>query len=448
MAAVFLNQLHDMLRKQKPIMGEHFDGMLAAQKDCAVRTISQHKLTMEEASEICSLVEQGPWTSEQKKELGRAVNNSVSSGMMAAGTKKRGNQTQELENFFCFLSAADKEVLGDANAGVHSRCNHVAEIMEKMGLFWPSEKTTGHIVGTMATLQAAGLESPDDFHGAVRKLKSMIKGRLKKNQAAKASEFVAVYKEPALLPEIYRAHFGMAEAVELPASAVVLHGPLRGSHKALASSGSSNIVGNNMVNPSFFKKMMADGNMNMMGLMSCMSTCMQHFHQQQPSSSTLPGFKLLGKGGNEASPARTTSMLSTSPVQDSPQGSVCSPPPPNKVEPEQQEQLQLAVPAAGQDPVGPAEQARQMLAAWNNKNAAKMDEESDDGDVQPQKKPAAKLHTKKSVKPMKKPAAKAKSQSQPKLNVNNLTMKKRLLLRPNGCGKCRNRPGCCPSCFK
>ena len=179
MAAGFLNQLHDMLQKQKPIMGEHFDGMLAAQTDCVARAISQQKVTMEEASELCSLIQQGPWTDEQKKELGKAVSNSVSSRMTAAGTKKRGNQTQELENFFCILSAADREVLGDANAGVHSRCNRVAEIMEKMGLCWPSEKTTGHIVITMATLQAAGLESPDDFHEAVTKLKSIIKSRLK-----------------------------------------------------------------------------------------------------------------------------------------------------------------------------------------------------------------------------------------------------------------------------
>ncbi|OLP38983.1 hypothetical protein AK812_SmicGene48820, partial [Symbiodinium microadriaticum] len=199
-----------------------------------------------------------------------------------------------------------------------------------------------------------------------------------------ASEFVAVYKEPALLPEIYRAHFGMAEAGELPASAVVLHGPLRGSHKSLGSSGSRSMIGNNMVNPGFFKKMMAAGNMSMMGLMKCM----QQRNQQQPSSSSLPGFKLLGKAGN--------------------------------VQPEQQEQLQLAVPAAGQDPVGPAEQARQMLAAWSD-NAAKMDAESD-GDVEPKKKPAAKLPQTKSVKPMKKPAAQAKSESQPKLNVKNLTM--------------------------
>ena len=129
---------------------------------------------------------------------------------------------------------------------------------------------------------------------------------------------MAVYKEPALLPEIYRAHFGLAEAGELPASSHVVSGPLRGSHKSLGSSGSRSMIGNNMVNPGFFKKMMAAGNMSMMGLMKCM----QQRNQQQPSSSSLPGFKLLGKAGNEASPTRTTSMLSTSPAQDSPQESM------------------------------------------------------------------------------------------------------------------------------
>ncbi|CAE7216947.1 unnamed protein product [Symbiodinium sp. CCMP2592] len=361
MAAAFLNQLHDMLHKQKPIMGDHFDGMLAAQKDCAVRAISQHKVTMQEAAELCSLIQQGPWNESQKKELGKAVSNSVSSGMMAAGKKKKGNQAQEVDNFFCFLSAEDKQVLAEASAGVHSRCNHIAEIMEKMGLCWPSEKATGHIVSTMATLQSAGLESPDDFHGA------------EKNKDAKDNEFVAVYKEPALLPEIYRS-----------------------SHKSLSSS--SNIVGNNMMNHSLMKKMMADGNgKNMMGLMSCMSTCMQQF-QQQSNSSQLPGFKLLGKaGGNEASPNRATSMMATTPVQPHQQQLAVAA---SLVQPHDQ---QLAVPMAGQEPVGPAEQARQMLAAWNANKAAAEGDEEDEETEKPRKKPAAKLQQTKSVQPKKKP---------------------------------------------
>ncbi|CAE7430530.1 unnamed protein product [Symbiodinium sp. CCMP2592] len=455
MAAAFLNQLHDMLHKQKPIMGDHFDGMLAAQKDCAVRAISQHKVTTQEAAELCSLIQQGPWNESQKKELGKAVSNSVSSGMMAAGKKKKGNQTQEVDNFFCFLSAEDKQVLAEASAGVHSRCNHIAEIMEKMGLYWPSEKATGHIVSTMATLQSAGLQSPDDFHGAVKKLKTIIKSRLKKNKDAKDHEFVAVYKEPAMLPEIYRSHFEKAEAGELPASSLVAHGPLRGSHKSLSSSSnsSSNIVGNNMMNHSLMKKMMADGNgMSMMGLMSCISTCMQQF-QQQSSSLQLPGFKLLGKaGGNETSPNRATSMMATpSPPHDSPESShrVSSPVQPHHqqlavaacpVQPHQQQlavaacpaqphDQQLAVPKAGQEPVGPAEQARQTLAAWNANKAAAEGDEEDEETEKPRKKPAAKLQQTKSVLPKKKPAAKAKSQSQPKLSIKNLSMSKRLKLK-------------------
>ncbi|CAE7505416.1 unnamed protein product, partial [Symbiodinium sp. CCMP2592] len=274
-----------------------------------------------------------------------------------------------------------------------------------------------------------------------------------KNKDAKDNEFVAVYKEPALLPEIYRSHFEKAEAGELPASSLVAHGPLRGSHKSLSSS--SNIVGNNMMNHSLMKKMMADGNgKNMMGLMSCMSTCMQQF-QQQSNSSQLPGFKLLGKaGGNEASPNRATSMMATT---SPPHDSRLSRPhhqqlavPASPVQPHQQQlavaaslvqphDQQLAVPMAGQEPVGPAEQARQMLAAWNANKAAAEGDEEDEETEKPRKKPAAKLQQTKSVQPKKKPAAKAKSQSQPKLGIKIPSMSKRLKLRPNGCGKCRNR---------
>jgi hypothetical protein len=47
---------------------------------------------------------------------------------------------------------------------------------------------------------------------------------------------------------------------------------------------------------------------------------------------------------------------------------------------------------------------------------------------------------------MKRPAA-AASVAKPEKRPAKLDMRRRLKLRPNGCGKCRYKPGCCPSCF-
>ena len=46
-------------------------------------------------------------------------------------------------------------------------------------------------------------------------------------------------------------------------------------------------------------------------------------------------------------------------------------------------------------------------------------------------------------------ASKDKSKIKPAKSAKygDLTPAMRLKLRPNGCGKCRYKPGCCPSCF-
>ena len=126
-------------------------------------------------------------------------------------------------------------------------------------------------------------------------------------------------------------------------------------------------------------------------------------------------------------------------------------------------------------PLSPSEQANAMMAAWNakadHKREEKKGEDDEDADESVMKKPCMKRpaangiggnsHEPPSTKPKPKaksqPKSKAKSQpkykaksagGKPKYDVTKLSQSARLRLRPNGCSKCRWKPGCCDSCWK
>ena len=123
-------------------------------------------------------------------------------------------------------------------------------------------------------------------------------------------------------------------------------------------------------------------------------------------------------------------------------------------------------------PLSPSEQANAMMAAWNAKADQKRDEQMGDDDQDTgaddvmkrpcMKRPAANgiggghglPNTKPKSKAKSQPKSKAKSHpkskpgSKPKHDVTKLSQSQRLRLRPNGCSKCRWRPGCCNSCWK
>ena len=90
-----------------------------------------------------------------------------------------------------------------------------------------------------------------------------------------------------------------------------------------------------------------------------------------------------------------------------------------------------------------------MLAAWEGNDGG-----SDGGKAgamkrpaAAQKRPAAAIKVMKCQKD-KKSNAKSQAEKMKGKAVDVSNMKLRLQLRPRGCGKCRNRPGCCLRCFK
>ena len=103
MAAAFLRQLNQLLQTQQPIMGDQWECLLDSQSEAAIRTIRQSPMTLEDGTEICRLVEQGPWSAEQKKKLGAAVSETLAGNTQpnTKGKKKKPGGEQLLGFLEC-----------------------------------------------------------------------------------------------------------------------------------------------------------------------------------------------------------------------------------------------------------------------------------------------------------------------------------------------------------
>ena len=476
-AANFIKQLNTLLVGQQGIMGDQFPSMLDAQFEAAKRSIAQQQITMDEAAAVVQAVHDGPWTAAQKQDLGKAINDRLAQ----PGKKGTKRENQEVANFYGFLTKEDKAALQE-DGPLHTRLSHAADIMASMLCFWPSEQTVGHIVNTVKALRASGLESPDDYHGAVQKLKSLVKSRLRK--APKDVDFIRRYTAPHELPESVRHLFDGAEGGELASSATASSGPLRGTNKTLSTLAKTPKGASMNILPALMQDPAA---LNMMAYMRYFQDAQNNFNQGGfgGQQQMLPGFKLLGGRAqqNGASQQQVVAAGAAQPhgagqqwqqaassvssgLQAAPaapaeaNGSVAlqvnQPSIPSLADASQGANMK-ANGSAGQlhepeQPLSAVQQAESMLAAWEcngNRSGA-----SGSKDTKPKKKPAA-------AKPFKKPAmvvkshekadAKTKDKKIPtkdKTTIDLSNMKLRLRLRPHGCAKCRNRPGCCPSCFK
>ena len=149
---------------------------------------------------------------------------------------------------------------------------------------------------------------------------------------------------------------------------------------------------------------------------------------------------------------------------------------------QKQEEAELKANVNIHENITPEEQAKRMMDAFQHRSDAKTKPEEKGGDAGKPKRGRPKNNMKKPAATQKKPAAvvmkkeKAKAASGSKGKAasgskgkaasgskskaasgpttckdreyyKKLAMEKRVALRPNGCGKCRYKPGCSPSCF-
>ncbi|CAE7377169.1 unnamed protein product, partial [Symbiodinium microadriaticum] len=86
-----------------------WSGSPPAQSTTAVHSIGQHAISIEEASEVCQIIQEGPWTDAQKQTMGKAAHDTVASKSML-GAKKGKRENQEISNYFAFFTPEDKAI--------------------------------------------------------------------------------------------------------------------------------------------------------------------------------------------------------------------------------------------------------------------------------------------------------------------------------------------------
>ena len=151
---------------------------------------------------------------------------------MNTDNKPAKRENQQLNNWFAFLTAKDKEFF-KSDATLNSKVSHAVDICARLDLYWPSEQTCGHVLSTIKNLVGNNaLVDPQEFHAKLNLFKQMLRARTKK--VGKNATYLQQYPDqPTSLPATVRQRFMDAEGGELDPGSVTAGGPLRGSHKTL-----------------------------------------------------------------------------------------------------------------------------------------------------------------------------------------------------------------------
>ena len=389
---------------------------------------------------------------------------------------------------------------------LEAKVARMAAVFVRLGCSNPTEPSSGRAVSLLhSNFEMTQLGDPQTFYNKVSDFKAAVKSLAK--GADQPEVHLTLYSTPdALPPALYQKAYpeGGPAGVRRNSAARSL-GPLRKSSSSirlntqqagqqpqlqLPGSSSSVALPNFMMNPGMMQQAMQ------MNPMLMMQPSFGSFGQMV-NAFAGPGSQASSWRPSLTSPRPNKPLLM---LQDGTQGSHASSPDESQESQAPAEASKHSqVPEAGK-PLSPSEQAKAMLAAWdarkgmnedvseNDENIMKKpsaslgDNEEEDEASRPMKRPSAVLKkpaskgkgkAKKSMKDSKQgkgnKSGKGNSQSNVKKNGKGkdsaqgngpkLTSEEKLMwstksvgerikVRPNGCCKCRWKPGCCPSCFK
>ena len=159
-----------LTQNQKVMPCENFRAVVDAQSKNLLGALKNERLSFEESTKFC---ENGPWNATQKTLLGEAAASAVS---VNTDYKPAKRENQQLNNWFAFLTAKDKEFF-KSDATLNSKVSHAVDICARLDLYWPSEQSCGHVLSTIKNLLGnTALVDPQEFHAKLNMFKQMLRG--------------------------------------------------------------------------------------------------------------------------------------------------------------------------------------------------------------------------------------------------------------------------------
>ena len=119
-----------LTQNQKVMPGENFRAVVEAQSKNLLGALKNERLSFEESTQFCEILQNGPWNATQKTLLGEAAASAV---LVNTDNKPAKRENQQLNNWFAFLTAKDKEFF-KSDATLNSKVSHAVDICARLDL--------------------------------------------------------------------------------------------------------------------------------------------------------------------------------------------------------------------------------------------------------------------------------------------------------------------------
>ena len=452
-----LEAVQQFLVSQLPTLGTAASTVIENQHSSFMARIGKVVcLDAEHATSLTTAINLGPWTDTQKVALCNAVVSKLSTQVDGGNQTPGRRSNQEMQSFFNYLTEEDKASIQDEAVPFGAKLQHACQRAFLIGLDIPSEHSIKHIVAVVCFLGARHLENDHEgLFNMVTEYKRWMKS-FKAKHSHPAAEFIAQYPPlPSGLPDtIYKHAYKSSQPCMFDESLIghirliEARVPLRRSNQFVRTSHAGQVhapvaaglqhVGNN-AQANMLVNMLGNYMMGQMGLAA-----------NYPNGSNPCNIRLLAPTPpRQVMPAAIADASKESPPTPATEAIVVAPPLSAPVD------KSLVPPATTTTAM---QQMQAFVSAVNSRKADERDDEEETPAAEKKKKPS------KNDKPMK-TQGRAKRESQPvkKKNckaatsssaskkwhatVQGLVTKSVWQNSKKGCGKCRYKPHCTPSCW-
>ena len=463
-----LQSVQNLIVQQRSLVAAPaFEKLASIQADTfAERAKRLIGISADQVAQLTTLVEGGPWNDTQRTNLVIALASALGGGERCDAGKKEKRQSQDLLHFQNYSTEADNLVYTDTSACLVAKFQVAVARLDKLEAVLISEESKRRIVSVVCCTMGSQQWTDSDLRSWYLHFKKVYTAKFKSRHAAQSIGHILAYPESPnqIGDEKRKLMYGDEVPVRMPISDThftALHNMIwcRGNATALkapAIATPQSAAGSSTDNP-------------LLQLMSVLTSAAQLLGGGN-SEVELPGHRrplLSLQDVPRTSSAGMQRASSKASVDTDSQQSKCgglaiedakAPPTHQPSEP-----VQLLPPTTQHEQLTltPAEQAKKFLTDLKGGAAGDDDDDDDDDCVTPmkaaKKRPAAhtakttpsktkKPSSAKAMKTMAKPtAAGAHGIGAP---VKGWSEAKRRKLYPDGCSKCRNKPGCTSSCFR